>query len=289
MHIGIAGLGRMGAAIAQRLVTTGHQVVGWNRSKRDIPGLSMAKSLAALVEGSEVIITSLFDGRAVDDVYQEETGLCAARDLNGKLFVETSTVSPQTSRKTAAILMSRNGRFADAPLLGTIGPCSRGELIAMVGCNEVDFREVQRVLATLTRAVHHMGPIGSGAAAKLAVNLVMGSYWAAMGDSLALASSYSLNLRQLIDIIASGPAALAQLPAKRHVLDGEQRPVEFSLAGYAKDLKTMLDAAGPEVRLPILEGAIKKFGDALATGLGEQDVAAVALIGIPRDTRLIST
>jgi 3-hydroxyisobutyrate dehydrogenase len=289
MNIGIAGLGRMGAAIAQRLVATGHQVVGWNRSKRAIAGLSMAKSLAALVEASDVILTSLFDGRAVDEVYQEETGLCASRDLHGKLFVETSTVAPESSRKTAAILLSHNGRFVDAPLLGTIGPCSRGELIAMVGGNEVDFREAQSVLAPLTRAVHHMGPVGAGAAAKLAVNLVMGSYWAAMGDSLALAARYSLNLRQLVDIIASGPAALAQLPAKRYVLDGEQRPVEFSLAGYAKDLKTMLEAAGPGVRLPILEGAIQKFGEALATGFGEQDVAAVALLGIPRDARLNST
>ena len=278
MNIGIVGLGRMGHAMAERLVALGHEVTVWSRTRRDVKGSTFASNPCALTDACEVIITSLLDGSAVRQVYLGERGICAA-DLAGRLVLDTSTVTPQVSREVAALVQARGGRFVDTPVLGTVGPCKRGELIAMVGADEDDLPAARAALDPLTRTVHHMGPIGSGNAAKLAVNLVMGSYWAALGDGLALARQHAIDEGQLIDIIQSGPAALACLSAKRPVLNGELKPVEFDIAGYVKDLRTISEAAGPDLDLPVLRGVIASYSAAVDAGQAGRDVVTVALRG----------
>lgn len=273
MQIGVVGLGRMGTAMVHRVLACGGEVVGWNRSLRPIEGMTLARSLAELSEAAEVIILSLHDGDAVRAV-------CAALAVAGvdsKLVIDTSTVTPQTSAKGLEIITRAGGRFVDAPVLGTVGPCTRGELVAMVGGADEDFEFARKALAPLTRAIHHMGPVGSGAATKLSINLVMGSYWAALGDALALATAYAIEPTRLIDIIEGGPAALGQLAAKRPVLEGRQDRVDFSLASYVKDLTAMVDAAGPNMQLPVLEGVLASFQGAHAGGWGDRDVVSVAL------------
>lgn len=275
MRLGLAGLGRMGTAMAGRLRETGHEVVGWNRTPRTIDGVVMVRRPAELVERSDAVITSLFDDVAVQETYLGADGLCSPA-LDNRLLIDTSTVAPETARRLGAAAACKGGGFVDAPVLGTVEPCRRGELAAMLGGAADAVAQARLVLAPLTRATYVMGPTGSGAAAKLAVNLVMGSYWAALGDALALAARHALDRRVLLDIIAGGPAALAQLPAKRSVLDGERPPVAFSLAGYVKDLRTILSAAAGEIELPVVEGVLRSFETAVEAGLGEQDVVAVA-------------
>jgi 3-hydroxyisobutyrate dehydrogenase len=267
----------MGTAMATRLMATGHSPVGWNRSPRPVEGVRGVDALAQLTSCCDVVITSLHDGAAVESVYLGHNGLCQL-DLRGKLLIDVTTVTPQISRRIAARVIERGGSFADAPVLGTIGPCLRGELIAMVGASDRTFGEASTALKPLTRAVHHLGPVGAGNAAKLAVNLVMGGYWASLRDALKLASAFSIDQRQLLDIIASGPAALAQMPSKRPILEGEARPVEFSVSGYIKDLKTILEAAGPQLPLATVIGALSNYEEAVAAGLGASDVVAVALL-----------
>ena len=281
MKIGIAGLGRMGMAMARRLVDTGHEVVAWNRTPCTLIDVKMTATPTSLVQQSDTVISCVFDGSAVRSVYLGSDGFCGS-SLRNKLFIDTSTVAPQVSREVAVAVEARGGSFVDSPVLGTLGPCSRGELIAMVGGTRPAFEAAATSLASLTCAVHYMGPVGSGAAAKLAVNLVMGSYWAAMGDALTLAAEYSLNRGQLLDIIGSGPAALTQLPMKRPVLDGQELRVDFNVSGYMKDLTTMLEAAGPAVNLPVVDGMVANYREAINAGWGDRDVVSVALRGAYR-------
>jgi len=106
MKIGIPGTGRMGAAIAERLLSVGHQVTVWNRSADKTKallekGAKVAATPAALASGSEMIITILSDGEAIDAVYRGPQGLLAG-DCKGKLFIEMSTVRPEVERALAA-------------------------------------------------------------------------------------------------------------------------------------------------------------------------------------------
>ena len=100
MRIGVAGVGRMGAAIAQRLIEVGHDVTVWNRSPGKLQpltqaGAAVAASPAELADKSEAVITILTDAAAIDAVYRGASGLLAG-DVAGKLFIEMSTVAPQT-------------------------------------------------------------------------------------------------------------------------------------------------------------------------------------------------
>ena len=105
MRIGIAGLGRMGSALADRLREVGHSLVVWNRTpEKAVPivdaGAALARSPAELAEQSETIITCLTDAAAIEAVYAGKDGLLAA-DIQGRLFIETSTVRPETQRGLA--------------------------------------------------------------------------------------------------------------------------------------------------------------------------------------------
>ena len=106
MQIGIAGIGKMGAAIAQRLIEVGHKVTVWNRSADKLKPLMAAGAAAAatpaeLARNAEAVITILTDAAAIDAVYTGASGLLAP-DVRGKLFIEMSTVQPQTEVALAA-------------------------------------------------------------------------------------------------------------------------------------------------------------------------------------------
>src|SRR5271168_3689780 len=99
MHVGVAGLGKMGAAIAHRLIETGNQITVWNRSaEKSLPliaaGAATASSPAGLASAVEVVVTILTDEAAIEQVYGGPSGLLAG-DVEGKLFIEMSTVRPQ--------------------------------------------------------------------------------------------------------------------------------------------------------------------------------------------------
>src|SRR5215813_346632 len=106
MRVGVAGLGRMGAAMAARLAEVGYQVSGWNRSAEKArplaaAGVAIVDTPAALAAGAETIITSLTDAAAIDTVYGGPCGLLSG-PVDGRLFVEMSTVPPQTEMALAA-------------------------------------------------------------------------------------------------------------------------------------------------------------------------------------------
>ena len=122
MHIGVAGLGRMGSAIAARLVEVGHTVSGWNRSADKAKalgnaGVVLVDTPAALAARAEIIITILTDAAAIDAVYGGPSGLLSGA-VDGKLFIEMSTVRPETEIALAAKLSDQPLLFDLARLIG---------------------------------------------------------------------------------------------------------------------------------------------------------------------------
>src|SRR3954463_15855135 len=137
MKIGVAGLGRMGAAIAARLMEVGHKVSVWNRNpERAKPLVEVgAKQCATpedLAEHSDVIITILTDADAIDHVYNGEHCLLAS-DAHDKLFIEMSTVRPDVQVALANVVRASGGRFVECPLGGTPRPAPHGEHVVLSG------------------------------------------------------------------------------------------------------------------------------------------------------------
>src|SRR5688572_30618455 len=122
LKIGVAGTGRMGAAIAQRLMSVGHEVSVWNRSKDKTKplaeaGAKVAGSAKELAGACEVVISILTDASAVDATYGGDSGLLAG-EAKGKLFVEMSTVRPETIEKLSVKVKAKGAALVDCPVGG---------------------------------------------------------------------------------------------------------------------------------------------------------------------------
>src|SRR5688500_10091189 len=122
----------MGAAMAQRLMSVGHEVAVWNRSQQKTKalvdaGATVAAAPRALAEASELVITILTDASAIDATYGGEQGLLSG-DVKGKLFVEMSTVRPEVEEKLAQRVRAKGAAIVDCPVGGTVGPARDGKL-----------------------------------------------------------------------------------------------------------------------------------------------------------------
>jgi 3-hydroxyisobutyrate dehydrogenase len=281
LKIGIAGLGRMGAAIASRLVARSHAVTVWNRtaSKTEplaAAGASVAATPQELARAADVIITMLTDAAAIDATYHGASGLLAG-DVRGKLFIEMSTVRPEVEKALAAKVASKGAGLIECPVGGTVGPAKEGKLFGFVGGGAGDVERARPVLDDMCRRIEHVGPVGAGASVKLAINLPLLVYYQALGEALSLCRSVDVDPARLIDIFADtsgGPNMLkARGAAIAATLQGkETTPVTFDIDLIRKDLRTMLEeAASLGVRLPLTAQALERYDEAAKNGVGKSD------------------
>ncbi len=285
MQIGIAGLGRMGAAIAARLIEIGHGVTVWNRSPEkakplEQAGAALVHSPTELVEQVETVITILTDAAAMQAVYDGPSGLLSGK-VNGKLFIEMSTVRPQTEIDLASRVRAKGAGFVECPVGGTVGPARQGKLIGLMGAQDGDATRAKPILEQLCRRLEHVGPVGNGALMKLAINLPLLVYWQALGEALALSRNVGLDPSRLMDLFAdtSGGTNVIKMrgPAVATMLKGgDPGPVGFPIDVGLKDLRTML-AEGKErgLELPLVERTLACFERASRDSWGGRDAASM--------------
>ena len=283
MHIGIAGTGKMGTAIANRLASLGEQVTVWNRSsERARPlldaGVGWAASPRELVAQADVIITLLTDEKALDDVYLSPQGLLSA-PAAGKTFIEMSTVPPALHVELASRAAVVGAAYIECPVGGSVGPAREGKLIGFVGGAAEDLARVRPVLDKICRRVEHVGAHGAGAAMKLAVNLPLMVYWQTLGEALSLIEPLGLDPKRVIDILSDSSGGPNMLKVRggmiAQALAGEANgAVTVDVATMRKDVRTMLDfARSQRRRLPLTEETLRNFERAAGTGLDGADCA----------------
>lgn len=280
MTIGIAGLGRMGSAMAERLLEQGEALVVWNRSGAAAEavagkGAARAATPAALAAQAEVILTCLTDAQAIEAVYGGRDGLLAG-PLANRLVIEMSTVRPETQIALAARVEAAGAAFVECPVGGTVGPARQGRLFGLAGGRAEDVARARPVLEKLCRRVEHVGGHGAGAAMKLAINLPLAVYWQALGEALALCRDLGIGGARLADIMGdtSGGANVMKVrgEALGQALDGAMIPGTFDIDGLRKDLGAMLEEAGARgVDLPVARAALGAYERAAAAGLGRYD------------------
>jgi 3-hydroxyisobutyrate dehydrogenase len=281
MKIGIAGIGRMGAAIAWRLMGLGHELAVWNRTAEKTralveAGAALARTPAELVSASDLVLTLLTDAPAVEKVYLGPAGLLSG-DVTGRLFIEMSTIRPAVKKSLAREVEAKGADFVDAPVGGTVSPAKEGKLLAFVGASATAFARAKPVLDQLCRRVEHLGPVGAGASMKLAINLPLLVFWQALGEALALCRDLDVDPVRLMDIFADtsgGPNVLKVRGSTiAAALKGEDTgAVTFDVDSIRKDLTTMIDEARAlGTTLPVAERALECFDQAAREGLGSQD------------------
>jgi 3-hydroxyisobutyrate dehydrogenase len=293
MRIGIAGIGKMGAAIAARLIEVGHEVVVWNRTPekaKAAAGATVAATPAELAQRAEAIITILTDAAALDAVYNRPSGLLSG-NVAGKLFVEMSTVMPATEIALAAAVRSKGAAFVECPVGGSTGPARQGKLIGLMGADEADAARARPILEQLCRRLEHAGPVGSGAILKFAVNLPLMVYWQALGEALALARSLPVDPARLMDLLSEtsgGPNVLkVRGPGVASMLKGgDAGPVTFNIDGGIKDMQSMLaEAKTRGIDLPLVEGTLACYEETKRHRSGGAEISTVSVYWANRNKR----
>lgn len=275
MKIGIAGTGRMGAAIAGRLAGAGHDVAVWNRTaaRARALGLPVAATPAELASRSEAVITMLADGHAVSAVYREMLEGQAA----GKLFIDMSTVRPDVSRLLSQQIKTVGSIFVECPVGGSVGPAKEGKLFGFAGGEAADVERARPLLSQLCRRLEHVGPAGAGASMKLAVNLPLLVYYEALGEALSLLKDSLLEPERIMSIIGDTSGAPAMLknrgPQIAAVLAGKPPPPpSVDVDTIRKDLREMIEEARSlGFSLPVAAAALERYDAASRAGLGAKD------------------
>jgi 3-hydroxyisobutyrate dehydrogenase len=290
MDVGVAGLGKMGAAIAHRLIEVGHRVTVWNRSPAKAKPLAQAGAIVAATPGElasqcEAIITVLTDSAAVDAVY---SGLLSA-DVKGKLFIEMSTVPPATPVALAAKVRDKGAAFVECPVGGSVGPAQQGKLIALMGAEPSDGARAKPILDQLARRIEHCGPVGSGAIMKFTINMPLMIYWQALGEALALCQPLGLDPDRVMDLLSDtsgGPNVLkVRGPAIAKALKtGDHGEITFDVNSGLKDLRAMLaEGTARGLAMPLVEDTMACYQEVSEAGLGGDEVSTVAVYWSKRD------
>jgi 3-hydroxyisobutyrate dehydrogenase len=287
MKVGVAGLGLMGAAIAQRLIEVGHHVTVWNRSPAKAKplaeaGATIAATPAELASAAEAVITMLTDAAAIESVYEGPAGLLTA-DMCGKLFIEMSTVRPATEIALAAKVRAAGAAFVECPVGGSTAPARQGQLIGLLGAEPADAARARPLLDQLCRRVEHCGVVGAGATMKLAINLPLLISWQAFGEAFALCRDLSIEPQRLLsvftDISATTNALKARAPMVAAMMaDGDPGATTFTLDSACKDLRTMAaEGESRGIELPLTAKAMACFEEASRSGVASSDASALAV------------
>lgn len=294
MNIGIAGIGRMGSAIAERLLKQGHQVTVWNRTPAKAQALAplgarVAATAAELANSADIVLSILTDAGAIAAAYEGAEGLLSG-NIAGKLFVEMSTVRPDTQRALEKSIRARGAAMIDCPVGGTTGPARDGKLLGFAGGDAADLERARPVLAQLCRRIEHVGPVGAGVSLKLAINLPLLVFWQAFGEALALCQPLELDPARIVDIFADtsgGPNMLkTRGPMIAEALGGKTpAQVTFNIDSIRKDLATMIDEARTlGYDLPVAARALECYDGASRAGMGDGDAVMLPVSWLHKKT-----
>ena len=281
MRIGLVGLGRMGGAMAARLASFDIHASAWDQSAQACAaaaarGVAVVANPCAVAQASDLIITTITEDEGVRGLFSMQGGFGEA-DLDGKLFIEMSTLRPQTVRDLAPMLAARGASIMDCPVLGTVPAAQGGQLFGLVGASEADLARARPLLEKLTRACAPMGPVGAGHAMKLAFNLAMANFINGVGEGLAMGAAQGLDLDRMMGVFMNSPLTNLVLQNKVDNFLGKDAPLTLDIRTLRKDMQSAL-AAGASVGAPMAgtAAALTVLSAAVAAGWGDRDIGDIA-------------
>lgn len=277
------GIGRMGGAMASVLADAGDELVLWNRDRSKAEavaaeiGAKVAATPAEVAGLSDVVISSLADDDAVLTVYSGDEGIVAGLGA-GTVVVETSTIDPGTVTEVGTAIDATGAGFLDCPVSGSVATVLSGSLTMMAGGTAELVEEVAPALAPLATRIIHVGPRGSGAATKLAVNALLHGLNVALAEALVLAERAGVDRSTAYEVFATGAGGAPFVQYKRDAYEHpEEASVAFSLDLVAKDLE-LITGLGDRVGAPLVQAraGLDIVRDAIEAGMGDLDMSAIA-------------
>lgn len=274
MDVGFIGLGAMGRPMARNLATAGHRVLAWNRSPVEPPeGVSLVDSPRAVGEQTEVALVMVSAADAVEQVLFGEGGWTAGA-RPGAVVIQSSTIGPAAAKGIGARVEAAGFGFLDAPVSGSVKPAENAQLTILGGGDQGLFDLYQSVFEAIAARTVVFGPIGSGSAAKLAVNGLLVSVLAAAAESLSWATGgeHGLDVKTLASVIERiSPLAAARAES----IAGTAPAGGFSLQQAAKDMELVGEEFGAGGVMEAVRGLTRKGLDLGFEGLDVSCLGAV--------------
>jgi len=291
--VGFVGLGDMGGRMVRRLLDYGHPVVGYNRTRAKAQwlidkGMRYAETPRAAAEASTVVLTMVTDTNAIDAVAHGPDGIIAGL-RPGAVWVEMSTVSPETARALAPAVATRNATIITAPVSGSPVTLDAGQLSFIAGGDPEALERVRPYLLAIGPTITHVGELEHAVSMKIAINLGLAVQMLAFSEAVLLAEKAGIPREKAVEAIMKSVVASPMIKYRGPFVLG-MKPF-FSVAMIQKDLQLALDLARDKgVPMPTTGITQEWMTAARGLGLGDYDFAVVfdvlaKMSGLPPSAR----
>jgi 3-hydroxyisobutyrate dehydrogenase len=282
-RVGFIGLGTMGAAMAANVARAGFPLFVWNRTPGRAGeliklGAEEATSPAELASRVDLVVTCVTDTPDLGEVLFDEAGVATA-EPRPAVVVDCSTVSPIATRAFAAQLDERGVAMVDAPVSGGSEGAQKGTLTIFVGGEKSPVERARPVLEAMGSTVTHLGPVGSGQAAKAVNQVILAGTYMGVAEGVVLALKAGLDIDALMPALAGGAARSWVLDNRASRMIADDYPLGFRVSLHRKDLGIALEMARDTgVTLPVASLVAEFENGLLAQGHGDEDMSALARV-----------
>ena len=279
-RVGYIGLGLMGKPIARNIMGAGFPLTVHNRSRAPVEelvadGAEPADSPCAVAEVSDVVFTNLPDSPDVEQVVLGPNGVIEGC-RPGMVFIDNSTIKPETARSIAATLAEVEVSALDAPVSGGDVGAKAGTLAIMVGGQRDTFDSMLPIFQAMGKTITYVGESGAGQVAKACNQIMVAAQMVAMGELILLAQKSGVDPRKVIDAIQGGAAQCWALDVKPQRLFAGERQPGFKAYMQHKDLGIVLDTARAYgMPLPVTAVIMQLYESMLQLGMRDLDNSAV--------------
>ncbi|CAH0723132.1 unnamed protein product, partial [Brenthis ino] len=209
-NVAFLGLGNMGGYMAANLVKKGFKVRGYDPSKdalsaADKTGVTSANSIAAAVDGVDVVVSILPSNKVVLEAYLGKDGV-VKHAPKGSLLIDSSTVDPNVPKEIYPKAIESGVGFIDAPVSGGVMGAQNATLAFMAGGRKEDFDRSVPLLEAMGAKQFHCGDIGAGQVAKLSNNMLMGITGMATAECMNMGIKMGLDPKVLLDVLNNSSA-----------------------------------------------------------------------------------
>ncbi len=278
--VGLIGIGLLGQAFAHRLLAAGFAVVGFDvdpakNAKLAQLGGAGAASAAELARRCDPVVLAVFSTDQVEHVVEREL-LPALGEGSGNIVLCASTCDPDRIAALGGRVAMRGLQLLETPVSGASGQVSRGEGVGLIGGDAEIVRAAEPVLRALFASYFHIGKIGDGGRAKLAVNLILGLNRLALAEGLVFAERLGLDPEAFLKVARSSAAYSQVMDVKGSKMVRNEFAAEGRVTQHLKDVHLMLEQAQRlKQRLPLLEIHAEVLEACIGQGEGDFDNSAV--------------
>jgi 3-hydroxyisobutyrate dehydrogenase-like beta-hydroxyacid dehydrogenase len=270
-NLGFVGLGVMGGQMVSRLLSKGHTVTGYNRTRAKAQwlidkGMKWADSPRAVSASADVTFAMVTNSAAIASVTEGPDGILAGLSA-GKIFVDISTVSPSVSRALAAKVREKGADMVDSPVSGSVITLQEGRLSVMVGGRSETFERIKPLLLDIGPKVTHVGDNGLALAMKIAVNLSLAVQMMAFSEGVLLAEKSGIARETAVDVLTHSAVASPMIQYRGPFVLQQPEEAWFDVNMMQKDMLLALEL-GRQLDVPLPTTAVSNEFLTAARGMG---------------------